>query len=79
MRFNDCLGEFRDCLDENTDRLGEFRDCLEDLKESKGDCLIKNPWIEEFNDAIEMDLASSKADSETKSKPEMVPVLATKD
>ena len=77
--FTDCLGEFTDCLGEFTDCLGEFRDCLEDRNESKGDCLIKDSWIDEFIDAIEMATASSKADSETKLKTEMVPVLATID
>ena len=71
--FTDCLGEFRDCLEDRNETkgvrvnecLGEFRDCLEDRNESKGDCLIKDSWIDEFIDTIEMDTASSKADSET--------------
>ena len=50
-----------------------------DSKESKGDCLIKDPVIDEFIDVIEIDVGSSKAESEPNLKTEMVPALATID
>ena len=47
-----------------------------DSKEGKGDCLIKDPLIDEFIDVIEMDIGSSKAESDPNLKTEMVPALA---
>ena len=58
-----------------SDRIVRFNDCLEERK----DYLSKDPCIDECIEAIEMDRASSKADSETKSKTELVPVIDTID